>query len=367
MDYVLTEQMRAGYGKHEIVKEINLRLRRGEIMTLIGPNGVGKSTILKSFTRQLSLLGGVCKLDDRALAVYSDKELAKKMSIVLTSRTSGEYFTCEEVVEAGRYPYTGHFGVLSQLDHEKVHESLSLVNMLDYAKHPFEQLSDGQKQRILLAKAICQDPEILILDEPASFLDIRYKLELAQTLKYLAKEKNMAILMALHEIDLAKRISDIVVCIKDGKVDRYGAPEDIYSSEYISWLYDLRQGSYNAMGSIMELESVKDAPEVFVIAGGGAGIDLYHMLWRKQIPFAVGVLHANDIEVPVANALATTVVIEQAFEPISEKKLEEAMHILKGCKHVICVCDSFGSMNLKNKMLLAYANEQNMIINAKKL
>lgn len=361
MDYVLTEQMRAGYGKHEIVKEINLHLKRGEIMTLIGPNGVGKSTILKSFTRQLSLLGGVCRLDDKALEGYSDRELAKKMSIVLTGRVQGEYFTCEEVVEAGRYPYTGRLGVLSENDHNKVMEALTLVNMQEFAKHPFEQLSDGQKQRVLLAKAICQEPEILILDEPASFLDIRYKLELAQTLKYLAKEKNIAILMALHEIDLAKRISDIVVCIKNGKVDRYGAPEDIYSSAYIADLYDLKQGCYNVEGSIMELEAVKGAPEVFVIAGGGAGIDIYHMLWKKQIPFAVGVLHENDIEAPVAKSLASKVVFEQAFEPVSEQKVAEAKSIMQSCKHVICACESFGSMNKNNKLLLDYAIEQNMI------
>lgn len=365
MDYVLTEQMRAGYGKREIVKEINLHLRRGEIMTLIGPNGVGKSTILKSFTRQLSLLGGVCKLDEKELAVYSDRELAKKMSIVLTGRVQGEYFTCEEVVEAGRYPYTGRFGILSETDHEKVAEALALVNMQDYAKHPFEQLSDGQKQRILLAKAICQEPEILILDEPASFLDIRYKLELAQTLKYLATQKNIAILMALHEIDLAKRISDIVVCIKDGKVDRYGAPEDIYTSEYISDLYDLKQGRYNVEGSLMELEAVQGEPEVFVIAGGGTGIDVYHKLWRAQIPFAAGVLHENDIETPIARALASSIVLEQAFEPISDQKLEEAKALLMRCKRLICVCEHFGSMNHKNKLLLEYAQEQKMTIESK--
>lgn len=362
MDYIVTEQMRTGYGKCEIVKNINLRLKRGEIMTLIGPNGVGKSTILKSFSRQLSLLGGACRLDLKALDAYTNKELAKKMAIVLTDRVQGEYFTCEDVVCSGRYPYTGHFGTLSVKDRDKVYESLALVNMSDYAKQAFMQLSDGQKQRILLAKAICQEPEILILDEPASFLDIRYKLELVQMLKYLAKEKNMAILMALHEIDLAKRISDTVVCIKDGCIDRYGPPEEIYTSEYIAGLYDLKQGCFHAEGSLMELAPVIGKPKIFVIAGGGAGIHVYHRLWRKQIPFAAGVLHENDIETPIAKSLASVVIVEQAFEPISDVKLAKAKSILSDCEQVICACRQFGSMNEKNKQLLAYAKEHKMII-----
>ena len=362
MEYVLTEQMRVGYGKHEIVQNINLHLKRGEIMTLIGPNGVGKSTILKSFTRQLSMLGGTCVLDNKELETYNDRELAKKMSIVLTGRVQGEYFTCKDIVEKGRYPYTGSFGIFSDEDHRKVMEALELVNMKDYADCLFEQLSDGQKQRVLLAKAVCQEPEILVLDEPASFLDIRYKLELAQILKHLAKEKNMAILMALHEIDLAKRISDIVVCIKDGKVDQYGEPEDIYSSDYISKLYDIKQGSYNVEGSLMELPPVKNPPEIFVIAGGGFGISVYHKLWRKQIPFAAGVLHENDIETPIAKSLASSIVLERAFEPVSEEKMMEAKKILQYCKSVICACEQFGTMNMNNKLLLNYAKEQNMLI-----
>ena len=181
--YLQTEQMTVGYHGKPLIEKINLCLRRGEIMTLIGPNGSGKSTILKSIVRQLRLLGGVVRLEQVSLEELSPQAVARKMSVLMTDRLQPELMTCREVAAAGRYPYTGKLGLLTQRDWEKVDEALALVHGSALADQAFTAISDGQRQRVLLARALCQEPEILVLDEPTSFLDIRYKLEILSTLR----------------------------------------------------------------------------------------------------------------------------------------------------------------------------------------
>ena len=209
--YVQTEQMTVGYDGKPLIRNIEIRLKRGEILTLIGPNGAGKSTILKSMTKQLKLVGGTVYLGGEQMNRMSGKEVAKKLAVVMTERLRPELMTCEDIVATGRYPYTGTLGILSEKDWEKVHEAMALVHAGDFKDRDFTAVSDGQRQRILLARAICQEPEIIVLDEPTSFLDIRHKLELLTILKDMVVKQNTAVLMSLHELDLAQKISDSVI------------------------------------------------------------------------------------------------------------------------------------------------------------
>ena len=242
--YLQTQDMTVGYDK-PLIEHIDLRLRRGEIMTLIGPNGAGKSTILKTIVRQLRLLGGVVELDGQSLASLDNKTVAQKMSVLMTERHQPELMTCRDVAAAGRYPYTGRMGVLSQADRAKVDEALAQVRAADLADRPFSAISDGQRQRILLARALCQEPEIIVLDEPTSFLDIRYKLELLTVLKRMVRENDLAVLLSLHELELAERISDTVVCVAGDRIDRIGTPEEIFTRAYIAKLYRMEHGKYD--------------------------------------------------------------------------------------------------------------------------
>ena len=172
------ENMTVGYGGVPLIRDIALSVSGGEILTLIGPNGSGKSTILKSLIRELALLGGTVYLDGRDSRRLSANETARTLAVMMTGRLTPERMTCWDVAAAGRYPYTGRLGLLGAEDREKVREALALVHAEDFADRDFACVSDGQRQRILLARAICQQPRVLVLDEPTSFLDIRYKLEL---------------------------------------------------------------------------------------------------------------------------------------------------------------------------------------------
>ena len=185
--FFYTDQLTVGYDGKPLIKEINIQLNKGEILTLIGPNGAGKSTILKSITRQLSLISGTVYLEQEQMSRMTNREVSKKLAVVLTERMRPELMTCEDVVSTGRYPYTGTLGILSAEDKEKVKSAMEMVHAWDLKDRDFTAISDGQRQRILLARAICQEPEIIILDEPTSFLDIRHKLELLAILKKICR------------------------------------------------------------------------------------------------------------------------------------------------------------------------------------
>ena len=350
-DYIWTENMTVGYGKTPLIRQIGIHVRAGEIVTLIGPNGAGKSTILRSVIRQLGLLEGTVYLDGMPMKGMGEWVMAKRMSILMTERIHPELMNCEDVVGTGRYPYTGRMGILTAEDRGKVREAMELVHAWDLASRDFSQISDGQKQRILLARAICQDPSVIVLDEPTSFLDIRHKLELLTILKDLVRRKKVAVLMSLHELDLAQKLSDYIVCVKGEYIERCGTPEQIFTSSYITGLYGITKGSYYAEFGRLEMEPVKGKPQVFVIGGNGSGIPVYRRLQRMGIPFAAGILHENDVDYPIARALASQVISEMPFEPIREETYDRAAEVLASCGQVICCLKEFGTLNDKNRKL----------------
>ncbi len=356
--YFHTDKMTVGYDGKPLIREIEMQVRRGEILTLIGPNGSGKSTILKSITRQLATIAGTVYLENETLQKISGKELSKKMAVVFTERMHSDLMTCEDIVATGRYPYTGRLGLLTDADREKVHEAMEKVHALDLCERDFKAISDGQRQRIMLARAICQEPEIIVLDEPTSFLDIRHKLELLSILKQLTANGEVAVIMSLHELDLAQKISDYVICVHGEYIDRAGTPEEVFTPDYIQHLYEIRQGSYNPRFGCVEMAGIQGKPEVFVIGGGGYAIPTYRRLQREGIPFATGVLHENDIDYEVAKTLASAVIAEQAFEPVSVEKAEAACAALDSCSEVICCVPSFGTMNARNAGLLEEARRK---------
>jgi len=349
--YLQTQELSVGYNGNALIHDIRLELPSGRIMTLIGPNGAGKSTILKSIIRQLDLIGGAVFLDGRNMAKLSERDVARQMSVLMTSHIHPELMTCEDVAATGRYPYTGRLGILTKEDRAKVAECLALVHASDLASRDFSQISDGQRQRVLLARALCQEPDVLVLDEPTSFLDIRHKLELLAILKDMVRSRQLAVIMSLHELDLAQKISDYVVCVRGDRIDRQGTPEEIFTTDYIMDLYGAARGSYNALFGSLELEAVKGTPEVFVIGGGGAGIPVYRQLQRLGTPFAAGVLPENDLDFPVAQALASQVVSVPPFQPVGEDAFLAAAKIMDQCGIVLCPLSEFGPMNDKNRAL----------------
>lgn len=360
--YFKTKQMSVGYQGKPLIEDIEIELKRGEILTLIGPNGSGKSTILKSIAGQLNLISGVVYLDKWEIARMSGAELSQRMAVVFTEKLKTELMTCEDVVATGRYPYTGRFGILSKEDHDKVLEAMELVHVAEIRNRDFTRISDGQKQRIMLARAICQDPEIIILDEPTSYLDVKYKLEFLSVLQEMKKKKNLTVIMSLHELELAERVSDRILCVNGKYIERFGEPEEIFKQGYINSLFRIQTGSFDEINSNMELEAVKGQAEVFVIAGGGTGRNVYRRLQRQQRAFMTGILFENDLDYPVATALAAEVIKAEGFEPMDEALLKEAKAKIDCCREVICAKSVFGSLEKANEELLSYAGKMGKLI-----
>ncbi|MBR1855319.1 MAG: ABC transporter ATP-binding protein [Lachnospiraceae bacterium] len=352
------EQLIVGYRNVPVVRDVDVMLAQGEILTLIGGNGAGKSTILRSIMGQLTPLSGVVYLEEKSIHEMSAAKRAQDMAVVLTERVKGDYMTCEDVVSMGRYPYTGMLGILSAADKEKVRQTMELVGIAGLADKDFATLSDGQKQLTMLARALCQEPKLMILDEPTSYLDMRYKLELLTILQRMAREKKLTVIMSLHELELAQRISDKIMCIKGGKVERLGTAEEIFRENYIAELYDLRTGSYDGAECRPELPRIEGEPKVFVIAGGGSGAPIYRSLQRQGIPFATGILQKNDLDYPVAEKLAARVVCVEAFAELDEASVQEALAVMESCERVICTVERFGTQNQANRKLLESAKEK---------
>ena len=198
---------------------------------------------------------------------------------------------------------------------------------------------------------------MLVLDEPTSFLDIRHKLELLAILKDMVRSRNLAVVMSLHELDLAQKISDYVVCVHGDVIERQGPPEEIFTADYMMELYGAARGSYNALFGSLELEPVRGEPRVFVIGGGGSGMPVYRRRQRQGVPFAAGVLQENDVDYPVAAALAVRVVKEESFRPVGEAAFRQAAEVMERCGTVLCPLSGFGPVNEKNRLLRQMAED----------
>lgn len=240
---IAAEDLSVGY-REPLIEHIDFAVHDGEILTLIGPNGSGKSTILKTLAGHLKQHHGTVYIENSSADALTPNERARKRSVLLTERPRQSFMTCREMVEMGRYPYTGHFGLLSPIDQAAVQAAIQLVQMEDFAGQSITAISDGQRQRVLLARAICQEPEILILDEPTSYLDIHHKILFLEILRKLAAEKHMAIIVSMHELDFAEKIADYVLCVKDGDIFRHGKPEDIFRGDLLRQLFDILPDLY---------------------------------------------------------------------------------------------------------------------------
>ena len=354
------ESLAVGYDGRAIIRDIELHVSRGDVIALIGPNGAGKSTILKSISAYLEPIAGVVRLGGEDLDGLQAKVRARRMSVVLTDHPRTELLTCLDIVEMGRYPYTGGFGQLDDEDKRIVEETMRTTNVWEIRHRDFMQTSDGQRQRVLLARAICQSPDVIVLDEPTSYLDIRYQIELLGILRRHAKEKRIGVVMSLHELDMAQKIADYILCVKGDRIMRAGAPEEIFTKETIADLYDLEAGTYDPLFGSVEMARPAGDPQVFVVAGGGVGAAVFRDLQKRGIPFAAGVLHQGDVDHALAQSLATDVVEERAFQPIGDAAYARAQESAARCGTLIACDVAYGTMNERNRDLVEWARKEGL-------
>ena len=219
-------QLSVGYTlSHPVISDINLELRSGQLACLIGENGIGKSTLLKTLTGFLPKLKGSLLLGNRDIESFSQRELARQVSIVLTQKPDVQNLTIEEIIGLGRSPYTGFFGRLRAEDRKVVDDAIATMGIEKLRGRMIQTLSDGERQKVMIAKALAQETSIILLDEPTAFLDFPSKAETFQTVQRMAHERDKIILLSTHDLELAVRFADSLLEVKSGRLQAVSATE----------------------------------------------------------------------------------------------------------------------------------------------
>lgn len=219
-------QLSVGYSlSHPVISDINLELRSGQLACLIGENGIGKSTLLKTLTGFLPKLKGSLLLGNRDIESFSQRELARQVSIVLTQKPDVQNLTVEEIIGLGRSPYTGFFGRLRAEDRKVVDDAIATMGIEKLRGRMIQTLSDGERQKVMIAKALAQETPIILLDEPTAFLDFPSKADTFQSLQRMAHERDKLILLSTHDLELAVRFADSLLEVKKGALQAVSASE----------------------------------------------------------------------------------------------------------------------------------------------
>lgn len=233
------KNVQAGYDKTIILPDISLTIPKHKITVFIGQNGCGKSTLLKTIARVLPLQKGNIYIDGETMKKVPHKTLSKKMAVLPQNPTAPAYLSVEELVSFGRYPYQKPLSSLTKEDHEIINWAMKKTGVYEWRKQRVEALSGGQRQRVWIAMVLAQKSELLLLDEPTTYLDISYQLEILELLKELNLEHSLTVVMVLHEINHAAKFADHIIGLKKGELLFQGSPMEVITKDNLDNLYDI--------------------------------------------------------------------------------------------------------------------------------
>ncbi|MGP4062760.1 ABC transporter ATP-binding protein [Halobacillus sp. H74] len=239
MAKLMTEQVGISYGDHHVVQGLDLDIPENQITTIIGPNGCGKSTILKALARIHSVQTGSVYLDGKAIKKESTKEIAKKMGVLPQTPKAPSGLTVSELVSYGRFPHQKGFGKLNDHDCDTIQWAMEITGIEEFADRSIDSLSGGQRQRVWIAMALAQETELLILDEPTTYLDLAHQLEVLKLLEQLNRQEGRTIVMVIHDLNHAARFADYIIALKDGNVIKEGAPDQVIQAEVLKEVFQI--------------------------------------------------------------------------------------------------------------------------------
>lgn len=237
---LIGEKLIVGYGANDIIKNVSLSIPRGKITVLIGANACGKSTLLKAMSRLLTPRAGQVLLDGKALHRYGAKALAQRMGILPQTPLAPEGIVVADLVARGRFPHQRRFTGLSQVDIEAIDRAMQLMGISEIANKDVSALSGGQRQRVWIAMALAQETEILLLDEPTTYLDIAHQIEILDLLADINAKKTTTIVMVLHDIHLAARYADHLIALRDGRIVAEGTPSVLVTEALMAEVFGLK-------------------------------------------------------------------------------------------------------------------------------
>ncbi len=365
------EDVDACYGARQVLASINFEAARGEFLGIIGPNGSGKTTLLRAITRILYPAKGAIMLDGRSIYGLDAREFARRFALVPQDTAVNFEFSALDIVLMGRNPYLNRWELESKKDIEIARECMELTSCWHLADRPITELSGGERQLVVIARALTQEPDVLLLDEPTSHLDINYQIEIMELLKRLTTEKRLIVIAVIHDLNLAALYCDRLVLLHRGRVVAIGNPDQVLTPEHIKTTFGAdvivnrhvitNHCHVSPVPASAILHDVKPESDhrttVHLICGGGTGAPLMHSLTMKGYEVSAGVLNMLDTDYELAQFLRLRVVREAPFSPIGEKAFRELLTLIRNVD-VVIVCDMpIGMGNLRNLEAAAVASE----------
>ena len=359
---VVCRNVSAGYRQQPVLHDVSLTIQAGQMVALLGPNGAGKSTLLRVLTGLQPLTGGEVQLFGRDLRQLCATERARLVAVVPQEVTTPMAFTVAELVALGRSVPRGRWAALAPADRQAIEQALAYTDTLELRDRYYSELSGGEKQRAIIAMALAQEPQLLLLDEPTSHLDINHRLEVLQLLERLNRERGLTVVMTSHDLNLAAEFFPQLALLNHGRITAVGAPADVFREDVLEEAYHCKLAvRRDPTGFLMILPTrTTTAPtgkRVHVICGGGSGVEVLRRLCLAGWQVSCGALNQGDTDAQTAGALGIATALEKPFSPLSEATITAAGQLAQAAD-VIVVCEvPFGSGNVKNLDLARQAGK----------
>ncbi|PVX26858.1 MAG: heme ABC transporter ATP-binding protein [Candidatus Bathyarchaeum sp.] len=344
------------YGSVDILKDINFGVNSGEFLGILGPNGSGKTTLLKSISRVLKPKKGTILIDKENIYAMKSLDVAKQMAVVPQSTPVSFDFTALEVVLMGRNPHMTRFKMEGKKDLDIAKDSMELTHTWEFADRPITELSGGEIQRVIIARALTQEPKILLLDEPTTHLDISNQLEIMDLIKHLCETQKLLIVAVFHDFNLAARYCDSIILLKDGKIVAAGKSNETLTSENVKKVFSVDTivkhhpitGSLHVIPISRPILQQQKSLIVHLISGGGTGSPVMKTLLDEGYRVTAGVLNLLDTDHETAQLLSVPTTNEAPFSPITNEAHKANLQMISKADVLVVTPTQFGDGNLRN-------------------
>lgn len=353
MNELYTDNISVSYGNENIIENMSLEFERGGFIGILGPNGCGKTTFLKTISRILSPNTGAVFIDDKDIKEFGSKSLARTLGCVSQETNVAFDFTVKDVVLMGRYPHMGKLTPLSENDLKIAEDAMKTTNVAHLSGRLITEISGGERQRVLIARSIAQQPKILLLDEPTSHLDINHQIDILTMIRSLTPK--ITVIGVFHDLNLAAHFCDRIILMEKGKVIKSGTPEEVLTKELIKRCFSIKMmvtkhpitfkpylvPEYGVFSSV-------NSKKIHVISGGGTGAGLFYTLGFYGFSVTAGVLSMNDSDFESAKTLGYDVICEPPFTKISPESVEKNIKLINESDAVVVTDMPIGFENLPN-------------------
>ncbi len=358
------------YGDYEVLRDISFNIKKGEFTSIIGPNGAGKSTVLKAIMKNIELASGDISIKGKSIKNITHKEKACIIGFVPQEFNISFDFTVYDIVAMGRNPYIAKFKKSKFDDKKIIEESLQKTNTYEFKDKYFNSLSGGEKQRVIIARALAQQPEILILDEATSSLDIHHQLDILELIHSLNREDGLTVLTIMHDLNLASRFSDKIVLLSKNGVIKSGTPSEVIDEQVLKNVYDMdmvvRENKLLSYTEIIPLRIRKSKEEknihVHIICGGGTGEYIIQKLYSERYKISCGILIEGDSDLDICRSLNLDYVVEYPFSKFSEESIAKNKEYIDNSDVIIVTDVAIGYGNFDNIKLIENIRDKKIII-----